>query len=92
MFGDQELKIEVADIYFIIGLSRKGQPVQLCGSHTREESTNILIARHCPRTKKTKIGKIYINTITNLPLQTILHTMAQVAGAQVLYEETKSHL
>ena len=55
MFGDQELEIEVTDIYFITELSRKGQRVQLSGSRTRGESTDMLTTRHCPWTKKTKV-------------------------------------
>lgn len=78
---DQELEIYVVDIYFITSLSRRGEQVQLSGSRAVRESINTLISRYFSGTKKTQSGKININTITNIPLWIILHTMVQVAGA-----------
>lgn len=81
IIGDQELEIEISDIYFIIVLSRRGERIKLSGACTRSESTNMFIRRHCLDVEKTMSGKVDIKTITNLPLRTILHTMACVAGA-----------
>jgi len=81
MFRDQELEIEVIDIYFITRFSRKGQQMQLSRSRSGGGSTYMPIVRHYLNAKKGNSGKIDINTITNLPLGTILHTIARIYGA-----------
>lgn len=69
----------MADIYFIAGLSRRGERVQLFGSRSRGESTNALIRRHCPSLETKMSGKVKILTIDNFLLRTMLHTMARIA-------------
>lgn len=90
IIGDQELELEVAEIYFIIGLSRRGERVQLFGAYTGGEITNTLIRRHYPVAETTVSGKDKIETIENLPLRMILHTMIYIATDQELHEEKKS--
>lgn len=90
IIGDEELELEVDDIYFINVLSRIGERVQLFGSHGGDESTNTLIRRHCSGVETTVSGKVKIETIKNLPLRKILHTMDHLVGVHTLHEILKS--
>ena len=45
--GAHILIVEVEDIYFLIGLSRRGAPISLTSSHVGEITTRELIDRHC---------------------------------------------
>ena len=45
--GEHVLTIEVEYIYFLTGLSRRGAPISLTGSHGGDMTTQELIDRHC---------------------------------------------
>ena len=50
--GAHVLTIEVEDIYFLIGLSKRGAPISLIGSHGGDITTQELINHHfIPRTR-----------------------------------------
>lgn len=80
LIEDQELELEVADMYFITGLSRRGERVQLFVSHHGGESTNSSIRRHCLGVETTVSEKVKILSIENIPLKKILHTIACIVG------------
>lgn len=89
----QELEIEESEIYFITGLSRRGGRVQLFRSFLGGESTSAMIRRNFLGAGMTRGGKVKITTITNnLPLQTVLFTIAHVSRTQALDESSKSQL
>ena len=73
--GSHILKIEVEDIYFLIGLSRWGSPISLAGSHGGDITTQVSIDCHCiPRTR-TSGKKIAIKEAMDGPLRILLFTM-----------------
>lgn len=82
--------MEESDIYFIMGLSQRGERVQLFRSHPGDESISTLIMRHFPGDKMMRGGKVKIETIDNLPLRMILYTIARVSATQALHESLKS--
>ena len=88
---DQELELDVMDIYFISGLSRRGERIQLSRAHAGGESTNMLIQRYYPGARKTESWKVDIYSTRVLPLHTILHCITSATRAQVLHEKTKSY-
>lgn len=90
MIHDQELEIETSDIYFITGLSRKGEPVQLYGGRPIEESVNMLLVEHCPKALKYKSNKVDIMTIGDPVLKVMFLTIHKFFGAQALHECNKS--
>lgn len=87
---DQELGLETSNIYFITGLSRRVEPVQLYGGRSIGASVNMLLAQHCLGARKSTNGKIDIMTINELVLKVILLTINSVAGDQALHESKKS--
>lgn len=81
IIGDQELELETSDIYFITGLSRRGEQVNLYGPQPIGTSISMLIAEHFPEALKSKSGKIEIATIRDLTLRVLLLTINRVAGS-----------
>lgn len=48
VIGDHELELKTLGIYFIIGLSHRGEPVKLYVSHLIGASISSLLAEHFP--------------------------------------------
>lgn len=90
VIGNQELELETSDIYFIIGLSCKGEPVNLYGSRLIGASISSLVVKHCPGALKSKSGKIDISIVCDLTLRVLLLTINRLAGSQAEHETSKS--
>ena len=75
------LEIQVEDIYFLIGLSKRGAPVSLLGGRRGGEMVNDYIATYCrPAALPTRDGKINIKDVTQLPMRMILFIIARFEG------------
>lgn len=92
ILGDQELEIKVVDIYFITGLSRRGERLWLTGAQIMGESMDMLIGRACSEATRSSSGNISISIMANLLLKIVLYTISHVAGAQAPHEATKAQL
>ena len=91
MIHDQELEIEVSDIYFITRLSRRGVAPILTGTRSTMENMSMLIDRVCRGARKgSKSGKLDIQTIPNLALKVVLHTITRIAGSQAPHEAKRN--
>ena len=80
------LSITVEDVYFLTGFSRRGFPISLTGSTIGGETVGDYVMQYCylgsePR----KYGKINIRDVRDLPLRTILFTIAKIAGTVTLH-------
>ena len=73
--GGHILTVEVEDIYFLIGLTRRGAPISLTGSHDQDITTRELIDRHCALETGTSGKKIPIKAVMDRALRTVLFTM-----------------
>lgn len=81
VIGDQELELKTSNIYFITGLSRRGELVNLYGSHPIRASISSLLAAHCHEALKSKSWKIEISSVWDLTLRVLLLTINRVAGS-----------
>jgi len=63
IISDQEVVLETSDIYFIKGLSHRGEPVNIYGSRLIGENVSMLLVKHCREALKSKSGKIEITTV-----------------------------
>lgn len=90
VIGDQELELETLDIYFIIGLYWRGEPINLYGPRPIGASISMLISEHCPEALKSKSGKIEIATIRDLTLRVLLLTINRVVGSQAMHGTNNS--
>jgi hypothetical protein len=75
MVGDQMLEIEVDDIYFQIGLSRRGESVYFGGRGRSEESVDSYINDLCVEGTHKQGGKLPIQHMIDVTLKTILFTV-----------------
>ena len=80
--GAHFLIVEVEDIYFLTGLSRRGAPISLTGSRGGGITTRELIDRYYAPGTSTSGKKIPITEVTDGPLWTVLFTMKRVARIQ----------
>jgi hypothetical protein len=86
MLEGQSLVPTIEDIYFLTGLSRRGEPVNFrmfpMGPHNIEE----LIAEHCEAGTNRVSSQVPISNITNLSLQAILFLIGWITGSATLHQ------
>ena len=71
--------ILVEDIYFLIGLSRRGLPISLLGSTLGGETLRDYIFKYCnPGAEPNKDEKINNHNVCDFPLRTILFTITNL--------------
>ena len=90
--GAHILTLEVEDIYFLTGLSRRVSPISLTGSRGRDITTRELIDRHCVPGTGTSGKKIFIKAVTERALQIVLFTMQRMAGSQGVHQASRAHM
>lgn len=88
----QDIKFDASDIYFLTGLSRRGQRPILEGQRPNGETLDQLMARVCPGAEKTRSGKVAILTMRDMPLRTILFLVTRAAGSLANHEASKNQL
>jgi len=91
--GGKVLPILIDDVYFLIVLLRHGAPISLSGFAHGGESVRDNIQRLCrPGTQPSKDGKINIKDIRDLPLRTILFTIAKLKSSLTLHLANISYM
>jgi hypothetical protein len=80
------------DIYFLIVLSRRGDPVNLCtfppGPHKIEELIGLLC-----EVGTEKVGsQVPIHKINNLSLKVIVLLIGQITGSATLHQASHAHM
>ena len=86
MVGDQYLDIEVDDIYFLTGLSHRGEVVEFGGRGGGGEPMESYIRDLCAEGTRHQGEKLPIQHVTDIPLCTILYIVTHIAGS------TSAHL
>jgi hypothetical protein len=76
--GAHILMIDIEDIYFLTGLSRRGSQITLTGSRRGGAPMNHYISEHCVSGTQKHSGKFAIRDIRDFPLQTILYTITHM--------------
>jgi hypothetical protein len=86
----QPFRIEVEDIYFLIGLSRRGEVVNLkargAGSGMNIEE---YIATHCIAGTKKVESQLLIRAINNLSLKIIVLVLTRITGSISLHQASR---
>jgi len=91
--GAHTLEIDIEDIYFITGLSKRGAPVVMSGQRSDVEfSMDDYIRRYCAAGTKKKAGRASILAVTDMPLRTILFTVMRVFGSLGAHADTKAQM
>ena len=92
MVGDQTLEIEVDDIYFLTGLSRRGESVYVGVRGGSGESVDSYVSDLCVEGTDKQGGNMPIQHLTNVPLKTILFIVTQLAGSTSAHLASKSQV
>ena len=92
LVGDQYLEIETDDIYFLTGLSHRGEPVEFGGRGGGGGPMESYIRDLCTDRTRRQGGKLPIQHVTDIPLRTILYTMTRIIGSTSAHLVSKSHV
>jgi hypothetical protein len=91
MIDQMPLRIEVEDIYFITGLSRRGEVVHSRGRTRNSLSVDDYVHIYCPGHRKVG-SQIAIPTVESLSLRIILFTIARVNGSSSLHQASRVNM
>ena len=87
------MELEVSDVYFITGFSRRGVVPILTGTRPSGGKMAMVMERVCPGAwTGSSSGKVDIHTVPDLALRVVLHTITWATGSQALHEATKAQL
>ena len=92
LVGDQYLDIEIDDIYFLTGLSRRGEMVEFGGRGGGGEPVESYIRDLCADGTHRQGGKLSIQHVMDIPLCTILYTVTRIAGSTSTHLASKSQV
>jgi hypothetical protein len=89
MLEGQSLVPTTEDIYFLTGLSRRGEPVNFRTFPSGPHNIAELIALHCEAGKNHLISQVPISKITNLSLQAILFLIGRITSSAALHQASR---
>ena len=92
LIGDQLLDIEIDDIYFLTGLSRRGEQVEFGGRGGGGELVDSYVRDLCVDGTHKQGKKLPIQHMSNIPLRTILYTVTHIVGSTSTYLASKSQV
>ena len=92
LVGDQLLDIEIDDIYFLIGLSYRGERVEFGGRGGGRESVDSYVSDLCMEGTRKQGEKLPIQHVSDIPLRTILYIVARIAGSTSVHLASKSQV
>ena len=90
--GAHILIVEVEDIYFLIGLSRRGVHISLTGPHGGDITTQGIIDQYCLPGTHMSGKKIPIKYVMELPLRTAPFTLQCIFGSQGAHQASRAHM
>jgi hypothetical protein len=86
MLEDQSLVPTVEDIYFLTGLSRRGEPVNFQTFLEAPHNLAELIGLYCAVDTDCASTQVPISRITNLSLQVIVLLIGRITGSAALHQ------
>ena len=92
LVGDQYMDIKVDDIYFLTGLSHRGESVEFGSRGGGGEPVESYIRDLCDDGTRRQGGKLPIQHVMDIPLRTILYTVTRIAGSTSAHLASKSQV
>ena len=89
--GIHTLSLDIEDLYFLTGLSRRGYYVSLTGSRGGGLKMSEYYNQYCVPEAERKKGKVFIWGVQDLTLRTILFTIAWIARSSTLHMALQSY-
>jgi hypothetical protein len=90
--GTQLLTIELEDVYFLTGLSKRGVPIAFTGQRELPEQVDVYLARHCVLGTRLVGGRIPIKDIWDLSLRSILFVITSATGSTSAHLASRSQV
>ena len=92
MLEGQSLVPTVEDIYFLTGLSRRGEPVNFWTFPTGPHNIAELIGLYCAANMDHASTQVPISKITNLLLQAIVLLIGRITGSAALHQASRAQM
>jgi hypothetical protein len=86
------LEIDMDDVYFLMGLSRRGAPILLSGHRSTPQPTEAYVAQYCVPGSCLVGGRIVIKDVMDLSLRSILFSITKLAGSTSAHLASKSQI
>ena len=90
IISDHRLEIELEDIYFLRGLSKRGEPISLFGARQGGDPIASYQQEFCNEEADPKYNCIDIKTIISLELKVVAFTMTRLCGSAAPHVATKA--
>jgi hypothetical protein len=88
--GPHMLNIELDDVYFLMGLSRRGAPILLSEQWATPHPTKEYVVEHYIPGSQLVGGQIVIKDVRDLALRSILFTVTKLVGSTSAHLASKS--
>jgi hypothetical protein len=92
MLEGQSLVPTTEDIYFLTGLSRRGEPVNFQNFPAGPSKISELVAEYCEAGTDHRGSQVPISKITNLALQTILFLIGWITGLAAVHQASHAQM
>jgi hypothetical protein len=92
MIEGQSLTPKNEDVYFLIGLSRRGKLVNLHTFPPGPFNITDYIGMHCEADTKKVGSQVPIHKITNLSLKVIVFLIGWITGSTTLHQDSPAHM
>jgi hypothetical protein len=92
MLEGKSLNPTTEDIYFLTGLSRRGDPVNLRTFPPRPHNIEDLIGLHYKAGPEKVGSKVPIHNINNLSLKVIVLLIGRINGSTTLHQASREHM
>jgi hypothetical protein len=92
MIEGQSLTPTTEDIYFLTGLSRRGEPVNLHTFPTGTRKVSELIAEYCVAGTSRETSWVPVNSVISLTLQTVLSLIGRITGSTAHHQATRAQM
>ena len=90
--GVHILPIEIEDIYFLTGLSRRGRPMVLSKARGGDPSLDELIDQYYALGTEYQSRKLCIQSIVDRPLRMVVYMIGKVSRTRFSHLTTRSHM
>jgi hypothetical protein len=92
MLEGQSLVPTTEDIYFLTGLSKRGEPVNFCTFPSGPHNILELIGLHCEAGTDQTSSQVPIRKISDLALQAIMLLIGRITGSVALHQASRAQM
>jgi hypothetical protein len=80
------------DVYFLMGISKMGEPILLSGHKSTPQPTKAYVTQYCVSGSHLVGGRIVIKYVMDVSLRSILFSMTKLVGSTSSHLASKSQI